>query len=313
MKEQYPIPVVVIVFNRIALAEKMLHCLERLCPRQLFIISDGARASVPEEREKVEKVRALFEHVSWSCEVHRNYADKNMGCDDRIPSGLDWVFDQVKWAVILEDDCIPSPQFFRYAEDMLEKYQDESKVMMISGSNPVQRYETAYSCFFTARVYTWGWATWRRAWKYYCGNDSAWKKIQRDGTFSRIYALRTRYYVKKELNYYFKRGKCPWDYLWWISCMNVGGLCAVPRVNLITNEGFGTEATHTQIQGSYKGETYLLEFPLVYPDRVARDRNYDRYDSGLNPPWKLVKACRKLKRILYKQKNVWKNFRTLVK
>ncbi len=297
MDEQYQIPVAVIVFNRIELAKKLLHCLEKVKPRKLFVISDGARAGRLEEAEKTAAVRYLFEKVSWPCEVQRNYAEKNMGCDVRIPTGLNWVFEQVEEAVILEDDCIPSMQFFAYAEQMLARYREDSKVMMIAGSNHVQRYKVPASCFFTARVYTWGWATWRRAWERYCDDRTVWDQIQRDGTFAKVYPLRTRYYVKKELNYYFARGKCPWDYLWWISCMGVGGLCAVPKVNLITNEGFGEDATHTQNRGDYQGDVFPLEFPLTYPDTVERDFKYDRYDRGLNPLPKFIRAYRKLKRM----------------
>ena len=199
-----------------------------------------------------------------------------MGCDFRVPTGVDWVFEHVEQAIILEDDCIPSLDFFQYAEDMLKKYQEDPRIMMVSGSNLAIGYEIKNSCCFTARVYTWGWATWRRAWRYYCDGRSEWDRIQKDGTLAKIYSLRTRYYVKRELNYYFDKGKCPWDYLWWISCMGRGGLCTVPKVNLITNEGFGENATHTQNRGGYTGESYPMDFPLVFPEKVERDKMFDR-------------------------------------
>lgn len=301
MEKQYSVPVAVIVFNRPGLAERMLGRLKKIKPEKLFVISDGAREQAAGEREKVQKVRALFEKVSWPCEIFRNYAEKNMGCDYRVPSGLDWVFCQVDEAVILEDDCIPDEQFFRYAQEMLDRYREDSRVMMISGSNPVQKYPIDCCCCFTARVYTWGWATWKRAWNHYCDDGSEWERIQRDGTLAGVYPPRARYYVKKELNYYFRRGKCPWDYLWWISCMGTGGLCAVPKVNLITNEGFGADATHTQNPGDYRGETFPMDFPLVFPEHVVRDTEFDKYDRGLNPPWKIVRAFRKFMRLLGKR------------
>lgn len=294
MKKSYSVPVVVIVFNRVKLAEKMLNCLKKIEPQILFVISDGARKDVAGEQEKVAQVRALFDRISWDCKVYREYADENMGCDSRVPTGISRAFAYVDRAVILEDDCIPSMDFFRYAEEMLKKYQDCPEVMMISGSNLLKKYEIPYSCCFTARTYTWGWATWKRAWDHYCEEEAEWNRIQRDGTLSGIYPLRTRYYVKKELNYYIKRGGCPWDYRWWISCMGAGGLCAVPRVNLITNEGFGEDATHTQEKGNYTGITCPMDFPLILPEKVERDRAFDRYDSGLNPPWKIVRAYHKL-------------------
>ena len=294
MEKYYSVPVAVIVFNRVVLAEKMLNCLEKIKPRQLFVISDGARKEIPGEQEKVSEVRALFDQPSGECEVHREYANENMGCDHRVPSGISWIFEYVDSAVILEDDCIPSTDFFNYAEEMLKKYQNDPKVMMIAGSNLMKKYDIADSCCFTARTYTWGWATWKRAWEHYCGDESEWKRILKDGTFSKIYSLRTRYYVKKEFGYYMKRNRCPWDYLWWISCMGAGGLCAVPKVNLITNVGFGVGATHTQNKGDYEGEVFPLDFPLQYPEQVRRDRKFDRYDAGLNPPWKIIRGIRKI-------------------
>ncbi|MBS6396182.1 MAG: hypothetical protein KH452_03365 [Clostridiales bacterium] len=298
MGAQYRVPVAVIVFNRVELAKKMLKCLEKIQPEQLFVISDGAREHVSGEKEKVEKVRALFEEIPWPCKVYKNYADQNMGCDNRVPSGIDWVFGQVEQAVILEDDCIPSDDFFRYSENMLERYKDNHSVMMIAGSNYMQNYKMRDCCCFSARVYTWGWATWKRAWECYNEDEEVWKQIKKDGTLAQIYPFRIRHFVKKELDYYYERGKCPWDYLWWVSCMRYQGLCAVPSVNLISNQGFGEDATHTQDQGSYDGQTYSMEFPLKYPARVERDHQIDKYDWEINRPWLIVRAMRKLMRIV---------------
>ena len=102
MEEQYQVPVAVFVFKRVELAKKMLKCLERIRPTKLFVISDGPRRGVTGEQEQVEQVRALFNQVSWPCEIKRNYARENMGCDVRVPSGIGWVFEQVEEAVILD-------------------------------------------------------------------------------------------------------------------------------------------------------------------------------------------------------------------
>ena len=300
MLEQYKVPVAIVVFNRIGLAEKMLRCLERVRPEKLLIISDGARKDRPGEAEKVESVRALFEKVSWPCEIYRNYAEENMGCDHRVPSGVSWVFEQVEEAIILEDDCMPTDDFFVFAEQMLEKYKNDSQVMMIAGSNYMKNYTMDNSYCFSARVYTWGWATWRRAWQCYQDDNSIWEQVKKDGTLARIYPSRIRHFVKKELDYYYERGKCPWDYLWWVSCMKYQGLCVIPKVNLISNEGFGEDATHTQDPGKYDGQTFSIEFPLRHPQEVKRDRKIDRYDWEINPPLLLVRAIKKLKRMIWK-------------
>lgn len=298
MEKQYEVPVALIVFKRVELAKKMLACLETIRPRQLFVISDGAREEVPGEREQVEAVRALFENVSWPCEIYRNFAGENMGCDARVPSGIDWVFEQVDRAVILEDDCIPTEDFFRFARETLDRYADHPEVMMVAGSNYMQGYEMENCCCFSARVYTWGWATWRRAWKYYSEDTSLWEEIKRDGTLARIYPYRIRHFVTRELDHYYAKGKCPWDYLWWVSCMRRQGLCAVPKVNLISNEGFGEGATHTQDPGAYDNRTYALSYPLKYPEKVERDRKIDKYDWEINRPWLITRLYRKLMRNL---------------
>lgn len=294
MEVQYTIPVALVIFKRVSLAEKMLKCLEEIRPEKLFVISDGARENVPGEKELVEHVRALFEEVSWPCEIYRNYAEKNMGCDLRVPTGINWVFEQVDEAVILEDDCIPTNDFFVFAEKMLERYKYDSRVMMVAGSNCMQGYSIKDCCCFSARVYTWGWATWKRAWEYYCSDGSIWKEIQRNGIFRKTYPIRIRHFIKKELDYYYRQRKMPWDYMWWLSCMKYQGLCAVPKVNLITNEGFGEDATHTQSSGSYDGRTQSLDFPLQFPKTVKRNWKIDMYDKGLNRPWLPVRLLRKI-------------------
>ena len=141
----------VFVFKRVELEKKMLKCMEQSRPEKLFVICDGARKDVPGEQEQVEQVRALFENVSWPCEIKRNYARENMGCDVRVPSGISWVFEQVEEAVILEDDCIPTEDFFPYVHNVLEYYRDDPRVMMVAGSNSMMNYRMKDSFCFTAR------------------------------------------------------------------------------------------------------------------------------------------------------------------
>ncbi len=52
--------------------------------------------------------------------------------------GLDWVFSQVKQAIILEDDCLPESSFFPFCETLLGRYAQDREVAMI-GANAVPR------------------------------------------------------------------------------------------------------------------------------------------------------------------------------
>ena len=158
-------PIVIIVFNRPQLTRSIFAQIRNLKPKNLFIVSDGARASVNGEKEKVIEVRKIFERIDWNCNVKKNYSDINLGGKKRISSGLSWVFSLVSEAIILEDDCLPALSFFKFCEDMLEKYRDDHRIGMVSGNNywPVEKISND-SYGFTKYMLTWGWATWSDRW-----------------------------------------------------------------------------------------------------------------------------------------------------
>ena len=159
-------PVTMIIFNRYDKAKKVFEQVKLVKPPKLLIVADGPRESRPNEKELCEKTRSIISEIDWDCEVLTNFAEKNMGCKDRIASGLDWVFSQVEESIILEDDCIPSLSFFYFCEENLRKYKNDSRIMMISGDNHLFGKKTiSDSYYFSRHVHIWGWATWKNRWK----------------------------------------------------------------------------------------------------------------------------------------------------
>ena len=138
----FNVPVVVIIFNRPELARRLAEALESVKPGIIYLISDGPRVGVAGEEEKVAASREIFETLPWDCKVVTCFASKNMGCMERITSGLDWVFGQVDRAVILEDDCIPSQSFFWFCEELLERYETDERVLSISGARLAPEFNT---------------------------------------------------------------------------------------------------------------------------------------------------------------------------
>src|SRR4028118_433764 len=172
-------PVVLIIFNRPAQTEKVFEVIRQAKPPKLLVIADGSRAERPGEAEKCAAARAVIDRVDWDCEVFKNYSDVNLGCDPRISSGLNWVFETVEEAIILEDDCVPHPTFFRYCEELLERYRHDARVMNISGQNVLfGRHRTEYSYYFSRYTLCWGWASWRRAWQYFDVDVKLWPEIR---------------------------------------------------------------------------------------------------------------------------------------
>ena len=144
-------PVVLIIFNRPDTTAKVFEAIRQAKPSQLLVIADGPRPEKPGEAEKCAATRAIIDRIDWDCEVLKNYSEINLGCQQRVSSGLDWVFQTVETAIILEDDCLPHPTFFRFCAELLAKYRDEPRVMAISGDNFQcgQNSETDKSYYFS--------------------------------------------------------------------------------------------------------------------------------------------------------------------
>ena len=126
-------PVVMLLFNRPGLTRRNLAAIRRVAPEQLFVVADGPREGNPDDAVKCAQVREVIGEVDWPCDVRTRFAEKNLGLDPNIETGLDWVFSQVDRAIILEDDCIAEPTFFAYCEELLDRYADEKSVWQIAG------------------------------------------------------------------------------------------------------------------------------------------------------------------------------------
>lgn len=273
-----------IFFNRPEHTRKSFEKIRAARPRRLLLIADGPRESVEGEAERCREVRDyVTSNVDWDCEVLTNFSDRNLGCKRRVSSGIDWVFSQVEEAIILEDDCVPHPDFFRFCEEMLERYRDEKSVMHIGGTNFVNTFapeqiDYKASYYFSRYNHVWGWASWARAWNphYEVGMES-WRDPQ------------TRIRVKESISDPLERLywshvfdstaaglEDTWDYQWHYAMWKAGGLALIPNVNLITNIGFGEGATHTRA-GSSKANlpTQSIVFPLLHPGDLSRNDSLD--------------------------------------
>jgi hypothetical protein len=276
-----------IVFNRPDTTERVFSRIAQAKPPKLLIIADGARADREGERAICEATRAIAERVDWECEVLTNYSDTNLGCKFRISSGLDWVFQQVEEAIILEDDCVPETGFFRFCDDMLERYRHDDRVTMISGSNflPV-KIEQPDSYFYSRFPSIWGWATWRRAWKGYDVSLAKWRKDtglpelaktlpRRSGSLSeRIMSRGILRFMARSFDL-VQTGKLnTWDYQWIYQCIFGGGFTIVPSTNQIQN--IGVAGVHTTGRNSlHYLATGELPDELVHPRVLRTNDDYD--------------------------------------
>jgi len=270
-------PVAFFIFNRHDLAEITFAAIAQAKPQQLFVIADGARFL--EEEEKCQKTRAVIEQVDWECDVRTNFSDKNLGCGRRISSGLDWVFSQVEEAIILEDDCLPTPSFFNYCQTLLKYYRNDERIMHINGDNSLRQVRNSYSYFFSKYMHCWGWASWRRAWNHFDYDMKSWPSFQESGMLESIC---NDYYEQKFWTNIWDRVhkdsqiQSTWAYQWTYACMSQGGLTITPNQNLVSNTGFNrADSTHTTSSSPRSNVPTNDIWEVEHPPFVARDRKAD--------------------------------------
>lgn len=289
-----------IIFNRPRHTAKTFAVIRAQRPSKLFIIADGPRVGHPTDTASCFETRAIVEHIDWPCEVHRNYADQNMGCKRRVSSGLNWVFEHVESAIILEDDCLPHDDFFMFCDDLLERYKNNSKVWVITGNNfqdGRRRGDAAY--YFSKYNHCWGWATWRRAWNHYRVDIPFWTQWKQSTDWRKKTPDLIERKVWTDILDRVQRGEIDtWDYQWTASVWHHGGLTATPQVNLVTNIGFGPDATHTVSSNDEQGLPVHSLGPISHPAAIRQDFRADRYVfdrnfGGLNHPDRLINRLKR--------------------
>jgi len=273
------------IFNRPDQAARVFAQIARAQPPRLLVVADGPRLDHPGEAERCTAARAIIEQVDWECEVLTHYSAVNLGCDPRMSTGLDWVFATVDEAIVLEDDCVPHPTFFRFCEEMLARYRDDERIACINGTNLQQGHRrTPDSYYFSRYAEAWGWASWRRAWQHYDPGMALWPHM-RDGGWLRDYlgTNLTAYAWQLVFENLWRGRTATWDHKRQFALWTQGALSITPQVNLISNVGFGSTATQTARRSWYSEMAVEpMDFPLAHPPLIIRDTTADRRRQRAN-------------------------------
>ena len=243
----FKIPILLLLFNRPEKTSKVFDRLREIKPQYLFVAADGPRNSRQGEAELCKKVRGIVEEVNWECDVKKLYRNENLGCGAAVSEAINWFFDNVGEGIILEDDTLPDISFFYYCEELLAKYRDSEQVMMISGDNfRFGKASIPDSYAFTRYCHVWGWATWKRAWSLYDFSMNDWPVQNQNRLLQNIFDDDFEVAFWQEIfNRIYNRLEDTWDYQWYYACWKNNGVSIEPRENLVTNIGFGQDATHT--------------------------------------------------------------------
>lgn len=273
--------ILLLVFNRPDTTEKVFLKIREIQPSRLFIAADGPRHHKAGEKEKCEAARKLvLEGIDWPCEVKTLFREENLGCGKAVSGAISWFFDHVEEGIILEDDCVPDLSFFRFCEAMLEKYRHDERISIISGNNFQQgNWRGDGSYFFSGRCHIWGWATWKRTWKHFDLELTGWN------TRTLKEVVRSYYTGKKELAFWklmyrqVKNRKVDsWALPFTFSVWRSGGINIIPNVNLVSNIGFGDEATHTGDKRDKFARIPAASLTgIIHPSVISVNEDADRF------------------------------------
>ena len=278
------VAVAIFGFNRPDCLAQVFERVKTVKPQKLFLVLDAPRANRMDDIPKVDACKCLLEEVDWDCEVLRNYATENMGCRWRMTTGISWVFEHVDRAILLEDDCVPHIDFFRFCTELLERYKDDMRVGMIAGMLAhFEKTSHTPSYYFDRFNTSCGWATWRRAWETFDKTMESWPRFKQTGNLKSVLGSDNLTKMFMEFFDNVRAGANTWATAWFYSCIRQNFLCIHPSVNLITN--VGVEGAHN----SGRSQIHFIPsdgivFPLIHPqdvipsyrDEEAMRRRYGR-------------------------------------
>jgi len=282
------VPVLMLVFNRPHFTKEVFAVVRRQKPKKLYIAADGPRPDHPSDIELCRQTREVFDNVDWNCEVKTLFRKSNKGLKIAVSDAISWFFDNEPAGMILEDDCVPTPSFFRFCMQMLNKYQYDERVMAINGYNfqdGQKRSDSSY--YFSAYAHVWGWATWRRAWSLYDINMYKWEEFKQYGLIKNVTTNARESEFWLDVMQRTKEGKITsWDYQWIFALFYNSGLSVVPEVSLVRNLGLagGTNDIYKgkSISKFITGELEEIKFA----DNVARNYLADHYEMQTYMPLK---------------------------
>lgn len=259
-------PILLLGFNRPDKIRQVLHEIRKYKPGTFYVAIDGPRENHRDDKQLVRQVKGEIDAcVDWPCRVETRYRDRNMGCRKAVLDALEWAFANEEKLVVLEDDCVPTADFFTFAEELLEKYSDNEQIGSISGSN-LRKMPAPDGCsyYWSRYFHCWGWASWRRCW--YARQR---EKLIQTNNFSFLHDLGL---PAKEITFWKSiamriesKEIDSWAYEFSLLSLQQGWLNAIPSISLIRNIGFDLEATRTKQAQSFDLSYGALEFPLRHP------------------------------------------------
>lgn len=296
--------VLLIIYKRESTTRRVFDAIRQAQPPRLYIAANAPNPLKEDDPEKCENTRRCTERIDWPCDVKRLYRKEHLSAGVSISSAISWFFENEEEGIILEDDVLPHTDFFKYCDEMLEKYRDDERIHLIAGRNsffdetPVHE----YSYFFSRYMMIWGWASWRRVWKTY--------QFDLSSIMEKDYAEKVNRYPKKVRPFLWNIYNAmrehkvdTWDHQFFVNMVMNERYCIIPFTNMTENLGMGSpDGTHSPADAKRTNHKASSPYPLAHPDAVYYNQIIDSQhgkNEGLFRP-------SLYKRLIYKLKTLSK-------
>lgn len=293
-------PIALFAYKRPALVERLLRSLlanPEIQRSEVFAFCDGPKS--PTEEAAVEQTRAAVRAAGLP-RLRMVERERNLGLARSVIEGVSQICEERERVIVLEDDLELSARFLAYMNAALERYRGAERVLHVSGyTYPVELGATADAVFLPF-IGSWGWATWRRAWRHFDASASAYAEVARSRASRRRFDLGGSYGFFAMLERQLRGEIDSWAIRWYLSVFAKGGLALYPARSLVRYAGTGAGATHsrsaqTRIQDAVAHEFEVRTFPGPQVDEraYARIRAFLRRETGL-----VSRARRRLLRLV---------------
>lgn len=232
-------PLLLLTWRRPNTLKQVIEAIRPVAPTNLFVASDGPNLSRDGEVDKVNATRQVIQQeIDWTCDIKLFYSDVNQGCRLGVSRAISWFFDHVEEGIILEDDCVPHPDFFVFCETLLNYYRSDTRISCISGNNFFDGKWIGDGDYFFGQIpMCWGWATWKSRWCKYDSDLQLWPIAKRLNLLQSVFSdsAMCTYWAEIWDTLYLHSKPDSWAYRWALTCVVNGGLTALPKVNLVSN------------------------------------------------------------------------------
>ncbi len=286
---EYTAPILFLIFNRPDYTQLVFNEIKKIAPAKLYIAADGARKNNKNDIINCERTKEIANQIDWDCKVERLFRESNLGCKNAVSSAINWFFENEEYGIILEDDILPSKDFFLFCQEMLKKYADDERIMHVAGNNLQFGWRrNSDSYYYSLYGSIWGWATWRRAWKLYDVQMKKYPEFLKENRLYDIFGNEDEVSFRKNtFDMVYSKNLDTWDFQWTFARLAYNGLSIVPNYNLIKNIGFGQEATRTTSTFDKRANLTIekMNFPIKHPDFIVRDKiSDDKYFNNIINP-----------------------------